>query len=87
MSQPQLGGSDHRPVLLTMDLEWKQKDEKTFPPWNHKKANWNLFSQLTNKYSKMIKTNHYNINQQVKKSRLYPEGSKRNYSSWSKEKL
>ena len=24
----QLGGSDHRPVLLTMDLEWKQKDEK-----------------------------------------------------------
>ena len=24
----QLGGSDHRPVLLTMDLEWKQKDGK-----------------------------------------------------------
>ena len=35
----QLGGSDHRPVLLTMDLEWKQKDEKNFPRWNHKKAN------------------------------------------------
>ena len=35
----QLGGSDHSPVLLTMDLEWKQKDEKTFPRWNHKKAN------------------------------------------------
>ena len=33
----QLGGSDHRPVLLTMDLEWKQKNEKTFPRWNHKK--------------------------------------------------
>ena len=46
----QLGGSDHRPVLLTVDLEWKLKDEKTFPRWNHKKANWNLFSQLTNKY-------------------------------------
>ena len=62
----QLGGSDHRPVLLTMDLEWKQKDEKTFPRWNHKKANWNIFSQLTNRHSKMIKTNHYNIKQQVK---------------------
>ena len=54
----QLGGNDHRPELLTMDLEWKQKDEKTIPRWNHKKANWNLFSQLTNKYSKMIKTYH-----------------------------
>ena len=34
----QPGGSDHRPMLLTMDLEWKQKDEKTFPRWNHKKS-------------------------------------------------
>ena len=91
----QLGGSDHRPVLLTMDLEWKQKDGKTFPRWNHKKANWNLFSQLTNKYSKMIKTNHYNINQQVKSlnhcilkaaKETIPRGARKNYRPyWTAE--
>ena len=40
--------------------------KKTFPRWNHKKANRNLFSQLTNRYSKMVKTNLYNMNQQIK---------------------
>ena len=50
--------------------------KKTFPRWNNKKANWNLFSQLTNKYSKIIKTNHYNIIQQVKKSQQYPKAEK-----------
>ena len=45
----QLGGSDHRPVLLTMDLEWKQKDEKTFPRWNHKKrSGMSFLNSLTN---------------------------------------
>ena len=91
----QLGGSDHRPVWLTMDLEWKQKDEKTVPRWNHKKANWNLFSKLTNKYSKMIKTNHYNITQQVKNlndcilkaaQQTIPRGARKNYRPyWTAE--
>ena len=90
-----LGGSDHRPVLLTMDLQWKQKDEKNFPLWNNKKANWNLLSQLKNKYSKMIKTNHYNINQQVKNlndcirkaaKETIPRGARKNYRPyWTAE--
>ena len=41
----QLGGSDHRPVLLTMNTYISC--ESTLPRWNYKKADWILYSQLT----------------------------------------
>ena len=40
----QLGCSDHRPVLLTMST---YICESTLPRWNYKKADWTLYSQLT----------------------------------------
>ena len=33
----QLAGSDHRPVLLTVDLQYKPSNPKTFPRWKYKK--------------------------------------------------
>ena len=36
----QLGGSDHRPVFLTLDI--KVSTASTSPRWNYKKADWAL---------------------------------------------
>ena len=36
----QLGGSDHRPVLLKLQLNDKHKNIKSFPRWNYRKADW-----------------------------------------------
>ena len=46
----QLAGSDHRPVLLAINLQYRPSNPKTFPRWNYKKADWEMFSRLTNEY-------------------------------------
>ena len=48
----QLGGSDHRPVFLKLNLG--ASTEATFPRWNYKKANWTLFKHRTSTLSKDI---------------------------------
>ena len=91
----QLGGSDHRPVLLSIALEYKPKDERTFPRWNYKKANWENFQRLTDELCRKLKTNHRNINHQVKRfndciikaaEQSIPRGARKNYRPyWTKE--
>ena len=92
----QLGGSDHRPILLAIDLKFKPKDVRTFPRWNYKKANWESFRQLTNEYCKKFKTNHHNINYQAKNfneivikaaTKCIPRGARRNYRPYWTEEL
>ena len=39
----QLGGSDHKPLLITLDVHYKPQAAKTFPRWNCKKAYWKRF--------------------------------------------
>ena len=39
----QLAGSDHRPVLLAINLQYRPSNPKTFPRWNYKKADWEMF--------------------------------------------
>ena len=34
----QLGGSDHRPVKLVINLQYRPQNSKTFPRWNYKRA-------------------------------------------------
>ena len=58
----QLAGSDHRPVLLAIDLQYRPSNPKTFPRLNYKKADWEMFSRLTNEYCKTVKAGHFNIN-------------------------
>ena len=60
----QLGGSDHRPVLLTFSTYISC--ESTLPRWNCKKADWTLYSQLTDQVTKHIRVEGRDINKVVK---------------------
>ena len=42
----QLAGSDRRPVLLAINLQYRPSNPKTFPRWIYKKADWEMFSRL-----------------------------------------
>ena len=46
----QLGGSDHRPVLLMVHEEGCVRSFCKDPSWNNKKANWNKFEKLTTSF-------------------------------------
>nr|KAG5695650.1 hypothetical protein BaRGS_029140 [Batillaria attramentaria] len=50
----QLGGSDHRPIKISLDLRFRPEEAKTIPRWNYKKANWERFCNLVDKYSLKI---------------------------------
>ena len=54
--EKQLAGSDHRPIKLEIDLNFKTKDIQTFPRWNNKKADWNKFTQLSDAYTTLAKS-------------------------------
>ena len=62
----QLGGSDHKPVLLSIDLNYKPSEPKSLPRWNYKKANWNKFSVLTDEAALKINNKQDHINKKIK---------------------
>ncbi|GFS27138.1 hypothetical protein ElyMa_005239700 [Elysia marginata] len=55
--QDQLAGSDHRPIMLTVDLNMKRSLTYISPRWNYKKANWSKFASRSD-----ILTTRININ-------------------------
>ena len=86
----QLAGSDHRPVLLAINLQYRPSNPKTFPRWNYKKADWEVFSCLTNEYCKTVKADHCNINKATDSfnqsilraaSETIPLGARKNYNN------
>ena len=86
----QLGGSDHRPVLLTIDVNMPT-DEPKHPRWNYKKANWGLFQHRTNELTKDILVEGRNINSVVKDynagiikaaKESIPRGVRKNYTPY-----
>ena len=89
----QLGGSDHRPAFLKLNLGGST--EATFPRWNYKKANWTLFKYRTSTLSKDITVQGRDINMVAKDFNLcilkaaqetIPRGTRRNYRPyWSQE--
>ena len=92
----QLATSDHRPVLLAINLQYKPKNQKTFPRWNYQKADWVLYSQLSDDYCKKVKTNDYNINRANQgltqsilqaASETIPRGARKNYRPYWTEEL
>nr|KAG5704148.1 hypothetical protein BaRGS_009678 [Batillaria attramentaria] len=94
--QNQLGGSDHRPVLLAISLQYRPNNSKTFPRWNYKKADWEMFSQLSDVYCKSVKADDLNINkacgnftQAILKaaSETIPRGARKNYRPYWTEEL
>lgn len=89
----QLGGSDHRPVILTISGE-TTTGHKQQPRWNYKKAKWGLFAIRTNDLTKSPKEGK-NINNVVKDfndsilqaaRECIPRGARRDYTPyWTNE--
>ena len=60
----QLAGSDHRPIILT--IEDSQTHTKTAPRWNYKKANWESFAKKTDILTANIQCKSRNIDKTAK---------------------
>ena len=91
----QLGGSDHKPVFLTLESQVIPIDILK-PRWNYKKANWALFSIRTNELTKGIRVQGRNENHVVKEwnkcilqaaQETIPRGARRNYKPFWSHKL
>ena len=52
--QDQLAESDHRPVLLSVDVNPSKTINNTTSRWNYKKADWIKFFSLSNSYTSSI---------------------------------
>ena len=92
----QLGGSDHKPVIIFLDLHFKPQEAKTFPRWNYKKADWERFSALVDQYSERICNKQHHLNQRVKDvnqvilkaaTETIPRGARKNYRPYWTEEL
>ena len=89
----QLATSDHRPILISLETILTPIENSTLPRWNYKKANWNLYAQLTDEYVSHIncKTNRTNksytdFSQALLKAakQSIPRGARKNYiPNWS----
>ncbi|XP_012941411.1 uncharacterized protein LOC106012589 [Aplysia californica] len=92
--ETQLGGSDHRPVLLTI-VESLPEDSPKRPRWNYKKADWRLFRIRTNELTKNIAVFDKNINNAITEfnenilksaKETIPRGVRKNYTPyWTPE--
>ena len=58
----QLGGSDHKPVILTLAKQANSSAGKMPPSWNYKKADWKRFRELTDIYTKSITFSKHSVN-------------------------
>jgi ribonuclease HI len=94
--ESQLAGSDHRPVLLAINLQYRPSNPKTFPRWNYKKADWDMFANLSDEYCKGLKADDYNVNRVIRNfnqavlkaaSETIPRGARKNYRPYWTEEL
>ena len=93
--QDQLAGSDHRPVLLKIDMNIQRMASYAPPRWNFKKANWDDFSMLTDTLTSKINVRTNQLNKSVKQfteailqaaKESIPRGSRKQYIPyWSDE--
>ena len=58
----QLGGSDRKPVILTLAKQVNTNAGKMPPSWNYKKADWKRFRELTDIYTKSITFSKHSVN-------------------------
>ena len=56
----QLGGSDHRPAYIILEVRTVQASP--LPRWNYKKANWPLYRHRTSILTKSIKVGDRDMN-------------------------
>ena len=91
----QLGGSDHRPVILTLKTEMDPPPSRP-PRWNYKKAKWAVYRIRTNELLKDLRVQGRNVDAVVKDFNLailtaaketIPRGATREYKPFWNQKL
>lgn len=92
---PQLGGSDHRPVIITVQRQFETHPIRLPASWNYKKANWDLFKHEADKMTSVLTLSHDDINKNAKffnkavldaAQAAIPRGKRRNYRPyWTPE--
>ena len=92
----QLAGSDHRPILIEITESPNDNARPPPPRWNYKKAKWDEFSYLTDKYTQNIHCRSKKIDETTKEFTLailraatdtIPRGSRANYCPGWTDKL
>jgi hypothetical protein len=91
----QLGGSDHRPIILTVQRH--VGGEGRLPPsWNYKKADWGLFRKLTDESTSNIKVAGLDVDKAASlftstvlsaAHKAIPRGRRRDYKPFWNEEL
>ncbi|GFS06344.1 hypothetical protein ElyMa_001220600 [Elysia marginata] len=66
--QDQLAGSDHRPIMLTVNLNMKRSLTYIPPRWNYKKVNWSKFASRSDILTTRININTRQIDKATKPS-------------------
>ena len=61
----QLGGSDHKPIKLSINLDVPIPQAKCLPRWNYKKADWSMYEALTDTYTRPINIRRKDTNKMV----------------------
>ena len=92
--QPQLGGSDHRPIITNL-FHRNENKTQTIPRWNYKKAKWERYEQLTDSLCRNINCKTKNVNKSAKEltkailkaaKESIPRGARTNYMPlWTDE--
>lgn len=90
---PQLGGSDHRPIRITVEVAAPEKEALLLPRWNFKKANWEEYRTLADRYTAKINVKSTKITRAAKeftatltKAALesIPRGARKHYNTGQK---
>ena len=95
--EDQLGGSDHRPILYRLETQDQPETPRREASWNYKKADWNKFAELTDKFCRdadISEQNNINYNAAsfttaILKAahRSIPRGRRRDYKPFWSPKL
>ena len=64
--EQQLGGSDHKPVLLVIKQDLREAGRKPFPSWNYKRANWPEFRKKADEHCRNQMMEQHHLNGKVK---------------------
>ena len=91
----QLGGSDHKPIFITISSEVTAADDPK-PRWNYKKANWTIFAHKTNELTKDIRVEGRDIKHVAKEwtdgilqsaKESIPRGGRKDYKPFWTDQL
>ena len=88
----QLGGSDHRPVIIIIIKGQTQSHRNKLPTsWNYKKANWDAFTEAVDRKTGALELPEKNISNSValfnkavlEATKMFiPRGTRRNYQPY-----